>query len=428
MSRDHGKIRSTLYQRSRKYKRLRGQTHSDDAARLLYSYLLTCEHGNAVGCFVLPPLYVTADLGWDDKHFRTAMDRLVEVGLVGYDPEEEVVRIAGYLDQLPATNAKHAIGIVKAVLALPASPERDRVVDEILAHPSTRKHDAAVALLEGYDRSTIGLPDGSGGGGSTENGTDADLSDDEEGNSEKSGGYDRSIGDLPEVYPTETETETGAAAAAAARARGPDHHGQDDRDPTLGETEGHSDQSVQAEPVDPEPPPEPSSSGPDSGPDVAASGAVEVISSGGPPQTGPPPGEALHVPVDGRGAKTEAGQLVELFDRLQHEVYGGQAREFPAGTDATTAKRWLATAREHGVEDPVELFEPVLRARLQSFKHRGKSPPKALSLFTEEIAYAIKQANEPIEVPKRRDGASHAPAKPSLFAIYNDLKAEAADQ
>ena len=36
-----------------------------DHAKLLAVYLLSCPHGNAIGCFVLPRGYIAVDLGWD---------------------------------------------------------------------------------------------------------------------------------------------------------------------------------------------------------------------------------------------------------------------------------------------------------------------------------------------------------------------------
>ena len=122
--RDYAKI-STRIWTSRKFQAV------DDAARLLYLYLHTCQHANSVGCFVLKDLYACADLEWDKKAYRKAIESLSIAGLVGIDRVEPVVRLVGFFKFSPFTNPKHAQGAINIALSLPDCPQKAEALREI---------------------------------------------------------------------------------------------------------------------------------------------------------------------------------------------------------------------------------------------------------------------------------------------------------
>ena len=42
--------------------------------RLLYLYVLTCEHQSSAGCFRLPDAYAASDLGWTEERLSDARE------------------------------------------------------------------------------------------------------------------------------------------------------------------------------------------------------------------------------------------------------------------------------------------------------------------------------------------------------------------
>lgn len=111
--RDFCKVSPKVW-RSLKFKKL------SDRGRLLYLYLLTCPHANAVGCYSLPLAYVGADIGLD-----TPADVMAEVeaaGLVRYDDGEGIVFVENFMHFNPPTNASHAAMMLKLAQELKKTP------------------------------------------------------------------------------------------------------------------------------------------------------------------------------------------------------------------------------------------------------------------------------------------------------------------
>jgi hypothetical protein len=127
--RDYGKILTSIWN-SRKFTSLK-----NDDAKLLYFYLHTCPQVNSVGCFVLKDGYAAADLGWSIERYRSAIEDLSKALLIGLDIGEQVVRIVDYLKHDPFTNGNHAKGAIKLAAALPESPEKILVFQDIAKMP-----------------------------------------------------------------------------------------------------------------------------------------------------------------------------------------------------------------------------------------------------------------------------------------------------
>lgn len=104
--RDFSKVSPSLW-KSKKFRAL-----PDDAARLVYVYLLTCPHGNSAGCFDLDPAYACTDLRMPEKAYRKAIESLKSVGLVDFDSIENTIYLVNWATFNEPTNAKHAIGLL----------------------------------------------------------------------------------------------------------------------------------------------------------------------------------------------------------------------------------------------------------------------------------------------------------------------------
>jgi hypothetical protein len=127
MSRDHGKIKSSLW-RSQKFRRLA----NNDRAKLQYCYFHTCPHGNSIGCYPIAPGYMMADLFWGEEQVAENIDFLVEVNLTEWNADEQIIRIIGFIERDPPTNIKHAAFMAKEALSLPDCAEKLHVIEDLL--------------------------------------------------------------------------------------------------------------------------------------------------------------------------------------------------------------------------------------------------------------------------------------------------------
>ena len=73
-------------------------------AKLLWLYLLTCPHGNMLGCFILKKGYMIEDLQWSKKRLKRAFGEILNVkradggaGLVAFDADKNCVLIHNYM-------------------------------------------------------------------------------------------------------------------------------------------------------------------------------------------------------------------------------------------------------------------------------------------------------------------------------------------
>lgn len=90
-------------------------------ARCLYLYLLTCPHGNMLGCFVLPKLYACADLEWLPERFDKPFAELTRAGLVKHDPGTNMVLIPKYVFHNSIQNPNQVKAANKVLDRLPRS-------------------------------------------------------------------------------------------------------------------------------------------------------------------------------------------------------------------------------------------------------------------------------------------------------------------
>jgi DnaD/phage-associated family protein len=112
-----------------RYTRIKSKFWTDEKARkwdsetkFLALYLLTSPHNNILGCYVLPKLYICADLGWDDKQLGKPFNKLLQDGFIKYDDINCLILLCNYLKHNPIENGNQATGAIKQLDELPKSP------------------------------------------------------------------------------------------------------------------------------------------------------------------------------------------------------------------------------------------------------------------------------------------------------------------
>lgn len=94
----------------------------DNDTKFLALYLLTSPHNNILGCYVLPKLYICADLGWTPEALAKPFAKLVEDGFIKYDEDTCLILLTNYLKHNPIDNGNRAEGAIKILEELPRSP------------------------------------------------------------------------------------------------------------------------------------------------------------------------------------------------------------------------------------------------------------------------------------------------------------------
>lgn len=95
----------------------------DRDTRDVWLYLLTCPHGNRLGCFVLPVLYVADDVQISPQAARNALERLEAENRIAWDSDLRVVCIRKHLhpDYNPLANESVVKAALKDLADLPDS-------------------------------------------------------------------------------------------------------------------------------------------------------------------------------------------------------------------------------------------------------------------------------------------------------------------
>lgn len=94
----------------------------DGDTKLLALYILTSPHNNMIGCYILPKLYICADLGMDLEQLHKPFAKLLEDGFIKYDEQNNLILINNFLKHNPIENKNQAIAATKIVQDLPRSP------------------------------------------------------------------------------------------------------------------------------------------------------------------------------------------------------------------------------------------------------------------------------------------------------------------
>ncbi len=90
-----------------------------DQARLLMVYLLSCPHGNLLGCFRLPPGFVCEDLKWELEKVTTTFQELIETHFVKFDIRTNWILILPFLKSNPIVNVNQGRCVEKLCHQMP---------------------------------------------------------------------------------------------------------------------------------------------------------------------------------------------------------------------------------------------------------------------------------------------------------------------
>jgi len=75
-----------------------------------------------MGFYFLPSPYACFDLGWDEKRFNKALQELLEVGTIKYDPHAHVVLIQNYLKHNALENPNQVKSAIEKLNEMPQTP------------------------------------------------------------------------------------------------------------------------------------------------------------------------------------------------------------------------------------------------------------------------------------------------------------------
>jgi len=103
---------------------------SEDA-RQLWLYLISCPHGNSIGCFLLPEEYVAYDMQWVSKRVSKHVRELVSKGFLERDETTSLTRILGWWGHNTIENANVAKAAIKLLRALPHCTTRTNAFSDL---------------------------------------------------------------------------------------------------------------------------------------------------------------------------------------------------------------------------------------------------------------------------------------------------------
>ena len=95
---------------------------SDDG-KLLFAYLVSCRHGNLVGCYILPEGYITADLGWTVERVRETVSELLAQGLIQRCQRTGLTLLTGWWEHNTIENPNVWKAAQAVIHSLPRSSE-----------------------------------------------------------------------------------------------------------------------------------------------------------------------------------------------------------------------------------------------------------------------------------------------------------------
>lgn len=92
-----------------------------DDARFLALYLLTCQHGNMIGCFRLPIAYAAEDTGWTSERLRNGFETLSASGWMAWDERASWVWVRKWMKWNPPANPNQWKAADKLSAQVPSS-------------------------------------------------------------------------------------------------------------------------------------------------------------------------------------------------------------------------------------------------------------------------------------------------------------------
>ena len=95
---------------------------SEDA-KYLFLYCMTSPHSNAIGIYVLPKMYICADLKWQEKRLTKPFGELLVKGFIEFDETVNLLLLCNHLKHNSIENSNQLTGALKIFSSLPYSPK-----------------------------------------------------------------------------------------------------------------------------------------------------------------------------------------------------------------------------------------------------------------------------------------------------------------
>jgi hypothetical protein len=144
--REYGKIYATFWSSED----MRSLTED---GRMLAVYLMTCPHGNMLGCFRLPDAYVAEDMQWDPERVSKGFEELFRKGFAYRCERTSWVFIRKHLEWNPFENPNVGLAAGKLFDSLSAPPTIKALLVKALRENSPR---FPVQKLEDFE--TLSIP------------------------------------------------------------------------------------------------------------------------------------------------------------------------------------------------------------------------------------------------------------------------------
>lgn len=137
----------------------------DRDTREIWLYLLTCPHGNRIGCFVLDRYYAASDLQMPPERVEAGLAELEEAGRIVWDEDARVICIRRHLhpDYNPLANESVAKAAAKDINELPDSPKCFRALLEAVEEWGRSHYTPFTEALRHRVRDGVGHHAGEGG-------------------------------------------------------------------------------------------------------------------------------------------------------------------------------------------------------------------------------------------------------------------------
>lgn len=124
--REWGKVKTTIW-RNEKFRSF------TERARTLALYLIACPHGNSLGCFEVPTMYIAADLGWSPEDAATHLGELERGGFIEVDHATSLIRLTSWWEHNTIENRNVAKAAIKVLASLPRSQIKTNCIKAIIA-------------------------------------------------------------------------------------------------------------------------------------------------------------------------------------------------------------------------------------------------------------------------------------------------------
>jgi hypothetical protein len=121
-------------------------------SKLLFIYLLSCQHRNVLGLYNLPKYYVQGDLGYSFETVSKGLEELFNSGFITYDDEAETILVNNFLKYNPLENPNQVKGALKVMPTIPKTQLFYKLVDVIKSSENTHLHELK-AGIESYLKS-----------------------------------------------------------------------------------------------------------------------------------------------------------------------------------------------------------------------------------------------------------------------------------